>query len=111
MVPISETVVRRDGIITCALDHAGYPTLVKPCEIIGLHAHELEHCVLNVRELYEMVKGVIDNRRDGHMPVYYAGGPQRVAHISPLPRDRAVVQVWAIEETKREECLRRRHKK
>lgn len=98
MIPISETVVDHRGLIVCALDHDGYPTVIDPLHLIGGHIMDTSHLIRNALDLNQAAILSAEHGSEAHLPIYYKNGSQRVAHISPLPQQRAVIQIWAIKE-------------
>jgi hypothetical protein len=98
VIPISETVVDKKGIIVHAVDHEGYPTIIDPIELVGGHILNTAKKVRNALELNQAALFTARYGEETHMPVYYKNGAQRIAHISPLPYEKAVIQIWAIKE-------------
>jgi hypothetical protein len=100
VVPISETVVDRRGKIVCAVDHDGYPTIIDPKSLIDGFIMDIAISVKNALDINQAALFTAEYGEETHLPIYYKNGAQRVAHISPLPNQRAVIQVWAVNETR-----------
>lgn len=100
VIPISETIIDKRGQILCAVDHDGYPTMIDPDWLIGGFIIDIAEYVKNALDINQAALFTAEYGEETHLPVYYNNGAQRVAHISPLPNHRAVIQVWAIKEAR-----------
>jgi hypothetical protein len=59
---------------------------------------DTDKVIRNALDLNQAAIFTAEHGEETHLPLYYSKGAQRVAHISPLPKQRAVIQVWAVKE-------------
>jgi hypothetical protein len=91
VVPNSKTVVDRREKIVCVVDHDGYPTIIDLKSLIDGFIMDIAISVKNALDINQAALFAAEYGEETHLPIYYKNGAQRVAHISPLPNQRAVI--------------------